>query len=383
MFLLAQCLQLLTLRETLKTVLRLDTASIKAGIPLINHCLVDVRYARRQPITMSFLSVLSTAINLQRLTLRETVKTALRLDTASIKPAIPLVNHCLVDVRYARRNERVFRKIRGGGRPVMEGVVKPEPKKYGWRPVLPEDGVYTTKPLPVIKMGGRHPETGRVVVRTIGGGHKKVFRWVDYKREGPKDGSVLEERVCQVMYDTCRTAHIALVANGDHKRWIIASEHVKPGDIIRTSGVIPRIPVRPVEGDAYPIGALPVGTLIHNIESVPGGGGEWCRAAGTSAQYTKKIDNKCLILLPYKRKTQVLVDEHCMAVVGRVSNVDHGSIPIGSPNRLRWLGKRPRSGLWHRKDGYCGRKVKAPKSILEILGEEEKKPEFYNLTFKE
>ncbi|GFT10192.1 39S ribosomal protein L2, mitochondrial [Nephila pilipes] len=329
---------------------------------------------------MSVLNVLSMAVNMQKRFLTDTLKSVMRLDLMSVKPEVPLVSQCVTSVRYARRNERVFRKIRGGGRPVPEGVVPPEPKKYGWRPVYPEDGQYTTRPLPIIKLGGRHPETGRVVVRTIGGGHKKKFRWVDFKREGPKDGSVLEELVVQVRYDPCRTARIALVASGDHKRWIIAAENTKVGDILKTSAVIPRIPVRPVEGDAHPIGALPIGTLIHNIEYTPGGGGMCCKAAGTSAQYIRKLDDKCIVQLPSKR--QMLLDEKCMVVIGRVSNIDHGSIPIGSPNRLRWLGKRPRSGLWHRKDGYCGRKIRAPKSILDTFAEREKKPEFYNLTFK-
>ncbi|GFS43239.1 39S ribosomal protein L2, mitochondrial [Trichonephila inaurata madagascariensis] len=304
----------------------------------------------------------------------------MRLDLMSVKPDVPLVSQCVNNVRYAWRNERVFRKIRGGGRPVREGVVPPEPNKYRFSPVFPEDGQYTTRPLPIIKMGGRHPETGRVVVRTIGGGHKKKFRWVDFKREGPKDGSVLEELVVQVRYDPCRSARIALVASGDHKRWIIAAENTKVGDIIKTSSVIPRIPVCPVEGDAHPIGALPIGTLVHNIEFIPGAGGICVRAAGTSAQYIRKVDNKCFVQLPSKR--QLLLDEKCMVVVGRVSNINHGSIPIGSPNRLRWLGKRPRSGLWHRKDGYCGRKIRPPKSIMDTFAEKEKEPEFYNLTFK-
>lgn len=138
--------------------------------------------------------------------------------------------------------------------------------------------------------------------------------------------------------------------------------------------------VRPEEGDAHPIGALPVGTLVHNIEVTPGGGGVFCRAAGASAQIIKQFDNKAVIQLA--RKRQVLLDERCMVVIGRVSNVTHGSIPIGSPNRLRHLGKRPRSGLWHRKDGYCGRKIRPPKSILDTLAPKESKPEIYNLTWR-
>lgn len=298
-----------------------------------------------------------------------------------LEPLFPLLSPNLTPVRFPHhRNERIFRKIRGGGRPVREGVVIPVGRKYGWRPVYPEDGQYTTNPLPIIKMGGRHPETGRVVVRTIGGGYKNKCYWVDYKREGPDDGSVLEEKVYKIVTDDTRSAHLALVAGGDHKRWIIASENMKVGDIIKTSSVIPRIPIRPEEGNAHPVGALPVGTVIHNIEVTPGSGGLFCRAAGASAQVIKKFDNKALIQLPSKR--QVMLDEKCMVVIGRASNIIHGSIHIGSPNRLRHLGKRPRSGLWHRKDGYCGRKIRPPKSILDTLIPKEVEPEIYNLTWR-
>lgn len=79
-------------------------------------------------------------------------------------------------------------------------------------------------------------------MRTIGGGVNRHCYWVDYKREGPADGSVLEEKVFKIIPDAVRSAHIALVASGDHKRWIIASEHMKEGDIIKTCAVIPRIP---------------------------------------------------------------------------------------------------------------------------------------------
>ncbi|KFM83087.1 39S ribosomal protein L2, mitochondrial, partial [Stegodyphus mimosarum] len=201
---------------------------------------------------MSFLHIIQSSF--QKTCLRDIVKTIFTFEFPNIKATPQLFDPNITSVRFTRRNERVFRKIRGGGRPLREGIVPPEPRIYGWRPVYPADGKYTTKPLPIIKLGGRHPETGRVVVRTIGGGHKKLFRWVDYKREGPADGSTLEEKVFQVRYDPCRTASIALVASGDHKRWILASHGMKVGDIIKTSAVIPRIPIRPNDGDAHPVG---------------------------------------------------------------------------------------------------------------------------------
>lgn len=262
----------------------------------------------------------------------------------------------LLSVRL--KSMRASRRIRGYPRPLMETVQRPEPMKYGWLPILPEDGVYTTKKLPIRKLGGRDPETGQVVVRTIGGGMKRWFRWIDHKRQPKEDGSKLEERVYQVRYDPLRTARLALVASGDHKRWLTATEGIKPGDIITTSGEIPRIPVQPKDGDAHPLGALPVSTLVHHVERYPGEGGVLCRAAGTSAQILRRLEDRVIIQLP--SKLQVSLSERCMAVVGQASNVSRRETfyPIGSPNRLRRLGRRSRSGFWHRKDGYCGRKIR-------------------------
>ncbi|KAL1435897.1 hypothetical protein MTO96_010667 [Rhipicephalus appendiculatus] len=171
----------------------------------------------------------------------------------------------LLSVRF--KSMRVSRRIRGYPRPLMETVQRPEPMKYGWRPILPEDGVYTTKKLPIRKLGGRDPETGRVVVRTIGGGMKRWYRWIDHKRQPNEDGSKLEERVYQ--------------------RWLTATEGIKPGDIITTSGEIPRIPVQPKDG------------------------GVLCRAAGTSAQILRRLEDRVIIQLP--SKLQVSLSERCMA----------------------------------------------------------------------
>ncbi|XP_023232702.1 39S ribosomal protein L2, mitochondrial-like [Centruroides sculpturatus] len=275
---------------------------------------------------------------------------------------------CLNDVRITTvRHKQIYigGRIRGGGRPTPPGKIPPMPSKYGWRPILPEDGKYTIKPLPVQKLGGRDPETGRVVVKTIGGGRKLEFRWVIYDRSGPKEGPPLEEKVFLIREDYCRTSNIALVGSGDKMRWILAHATMKVGDIIRSSSYIPRIPVRARDGDSHPLGALPVGTCVHNIEKYPEMGGDYCRAAGSSAQIIRKIDDRVIIQLPSKE--QLSLKQECIAVVGQVSNPNHGKQHIGSPQRLRWLGKRQRSGQWHRKDGYCGRKIHPPKP-LKIIG---------------
>uniref|UniRef100_T1IUW4 Uncharacterized protein n=1 Tax=Strigamia maritima TaxID=126957 RepID=T1IUW4_STRMM len=225
---------------------------------------------------------------------------------------------------------------------------------YRFKIELPEK--YTPEPLPVRKLGGRDPKTGRVVVKTVGGGMKFQFTMVDYRRPGKPDGNVLVERVEKIKPDVMvRSGHLALVASGVTKRWIVATDKMKEGDLIRSSSEIPRIPVRPIEGDSHPLGALPLGTVVCCVEKYPGKGSHFARAAGASAQITNKVDGKVIVQLPSKQL--ISVSEKCMTVVGRVSNPEHDSTPIGSAQANRWLGRRPRSGLWHRKDGYCGRKI--------------------------
>ncbi|XP_034619879.1 39S ribosomal protein L2, mitochondrial isoform X2 [Trachemys scripta elegans] len=142
---------------------------------------------------------------------------------------------------------------------------------------------YTTRPIGMKKTGGRD-HTGRIAVHGIGGGHKQRYRMIDFQRlryvPGAESGPY-EEKVIQVRYDPCRSADIALVAGGKQKRWIIATENMQPGDLLKTSGHIGRMAVSANEGDAYPLGALPVGTLINNLESHPGKGAQYIRAAGT------------------------------------------------------------------------------------------------------
>lgn len=165
------------------------------------------------------------------------------------------------------------------------------------------------------------------------------------------------------------------VISGDNVRWIPASDNILPGDIIRTHSELPRNPIKGKEGDAYPVGALQVGTLLHNIEVEPGVGGKFCIAAGTCAELIKRIAKKVIIKLP--NNSEICVDQHCKAVVGRMSNPYHYTIDRKCAQKSRMLGIRPRSGLWHRKDGYCGRKVHPPKPLKDytITSLTEKKSE--------
>uniref|UniRef100_A0A2K6F763 Mitochondrial ribosomal protein L2 n=1 Tax=Propithecus coquereli TaxID=379532 RepID=A0A2K6F763_PROCO len=147
---------------------------------------------------------------------------------------------------------------------------------------------YTITPVKMRKSGGRD-HTGRIRVHGIGGGHKKLYRMIDFLRFRPEQETKpgpFEEKVVMVRYDPCRSADIALVAGGSRKRWIIATENMQAGDIILNSNHIGRMAVAAREGDAHPLGALPVGTLINNVESEPGRGAQYIRASGTGNMHS-------------------------------------------------------------------------------------------------
>ncbi|KAJ8393219.1 hypothetical protein AAFF_G00062910 [Aldrovandia affinis] len=217
---------------------------------------------------------------------------------------------------------------------------------------------YTTRPIGMKKTGGRD-HTGKLRTAGIGGGHKQRYRIVDFQRlnlEPGKEVQSFEEKVIEVRYDPCRSADIALVAGGSRKRWIIATENMQVNDIIKTSATIGRIAVAANEGDAHPLGALPVGTLVNNLELYPGKGAQYIRSAGTCGVLLRKVNGTAIVQLPSKQQIQVL--ETCMVTVGRVSNINHNKRIIGKAGRNRWLGKRPSSGLWQRKGGWAGRKIR-------------------------
>ncbi|KAF7408004.1 hypothetical protein HZH66_002541 [Vespula vulgaris] len=202
---------------------------------------------------------------------------------------------------------------------------------------------YTVEPLQVTNLAGRDPVSGRIIVKGIGGGIKHKYHWIKWVRDGPTDlnEKPKEEKVLDVFKDGCRTCFVALIGSGDDLKYILATENMKSGDIIKTHRGIPRNPVRANEGDAYPLGALPIGTIVNCVEKYPGLGGSLIHSAGT-------------------------FDNRCMATVGRLSNIMHGSTPIGSAQKNRELGNRPRSGLWQRKTGRFGRKIKSPKRLRQL-----------------
>jgi len=236
----------------------------------------------------------------------------------------------------------------------------------------PADGKYTIKRLEMTKMGGRHPETGIKVIGGVGGGAKRKWRWIDWNRlpkDWPTDGTVLEERIISIHYDPNRDAKIALTGYGDHMRWQIATNKMNQGDIIRTHTEIPVNPIRPKEGDAHPLGALPIGTSICQVEAWPGEGAYYMVKAEEEAKIIKKVDNR--VVVKCWDRLEFAIPETAMCVVGTNSIHPLRAMPIGSPNRLRWLGMTPRSGLFKKKGPRMGRKSKRPPPTINTMPYEE------------
>lgn len=181
------------------------------------------------------------------------------------------------------------------------------------------------------KLAGRDPETGRVVVSTIGGGNKKYFRWVDFKRSAPVGESV-QEKVYKVRYDPLNTYLIALVAREGHQRWIVASEHMKPGDIITTHNIIPKVPIIGQEGDTWPVGALVPGSIVHHVEVIPGEGASRCLAAGSHATILRRMKDKIVLKMPSKQ--EIAIDEHCYVSCGKTSNTNHYTVRFSQCHRI-------------------------------------------------
>jgi large subunit ribosomal protein L2 len=180
--------------------------------------------------------------------------------------------------------------------------------------------------------GGRNIQ-GRRAMRYIGGGHKKHYRIVDFKR----DKKNVPATVASIEYDPNRTAFIALLHYADgEKRYILAPQGLQVGGSV-TSGD----EVAPEVGNALKMKNMPLGTNLHNIEMQPGQGGKLVRSAGTSAQLTNKEDKYAVLKMPSGELRKVLIN--CYATVGVVSNSDHSLQSMGKAGRNRWRGIRPRN----------------------------------------
>lgn len=217
------------------------------------------------------------------------------------------------------------------------GVKKYKPTSPGRRnmSVSTFEEITTDKPEksllePLPKKAGRNNQ-GRITVRHQGGGHKRMYRRIDFKRD--KDG--IPGRVATIEYDPNRSANIALIHYVDgEKRYILAPHGLKVGAMIE-SGPNADIKV----GNALPLANIPVGTTIHNIELRPGKGGQLVRAAGAEAQLLAKEGDYVLVRLSSGETRYIL--SSCRATIGQVGNIEHELVNIGKAGRARWLGKRP------------------------------------------
>jgi len=181
------------------------------------------------------------------------------------------------------------------------------------------------------KRGGRNNQ-GKITALHRGGGHKRLYRHIDFKRD--KDGVV--GTVTHIEYDPNRSSRIALIQYADgEKRYILAPEGLKAGDTVESGAVL-----EPNIGNTMPLGAIPPGTVIHNIEMQPGRGGQLCRSAGVGATLNAREGRWAQVTLPSGEVRRL--PSSCRATIGVLGNSEHSSIVIGKAGRNRWKGIRPR-----------------------------------------
>ena len=217
------------------------------------------------------------------------------------------------------------------------GIRKYKPTSPGRRhgSVLDYSEITCTTPeksllRPLKKTGGRN-NRGRITCRHRGGGHKRRYRLIDFKRN--KDG--IPARVATIEYDPNRTCFIAKLFYADgEKRYILAPIGLEVGQTI-TSGP----GAEPNPGNAMPLESIPVGVQVHNIELQPGRGGQICRSAGTAAQLQAREGSYAVLLLPSGELRRIHVT--CRATIGRVGNTDYQNVKLGKAGRRRHLGRRP------------------------------------------
>jgi large subunit ribosomal protein L2 len=180
------------------------------------------------------------------------------------------------------------------------------------------------------RTAGRN-SAGRITVRHRGGGHKRNYRRIDFRRD--KVG--IPAKVASIEYDPNRSANIALLNYVDgEKRYILAPAGLTVGEMLMSG-----VDAEPKVGNALPLGKIPVGSMVHNVELAPGGGGKLVRSAGTGAQLMSAEGKFAQLKL---RSSEIrLINTKCMATVGSVGNKDHSSVTLGKAGRKRWLGIRP------------------------------------------
>ncbi len=217
------------------------------------------------------------------------------------------------------------------------GIKSYKPTSAGRRLMTVSDFAEITKARPekkltkaVRKSGGRNAH-GHITTRHVGGGHKRRYRVIDWRRE--KDG--VPATVAAIEYDPNRTARIALLHYKDgEKRYILAPVGLNVGDTLLSGD---GVDIRP--GNALPISSIPVGTVIHNVETQPGSGGQMIRSAGSFGQLMAKEGAYAQIRMPSGEVRKVL--QACKATIGQLSNIENSSIRVGKAGKSRWLGIRP------------------------------------------
>ncbi len=219
------------------------------------------------------------------------------------------------------------------------GIRKLNPVTPGQRQrsVSAFDTITASKPekrllKPLKRKGGRN-NTGRMMVRCQGGGHKRRYRVIDFKRNKHD----MPARVESIQYDPNRSARIALVVYADgERRYIVAPDKLSVGDTVQSG-----FSAAPEVGNCLPLSRVPMGTFVHAIELKPGKGAQLARAAGTYAQLTAKEGKYVTLKLPSGEVRRVL--GRCVATIGTTSSPDHMNIDLGKAGRRRWLGKRPKT----------------------------------------
>ncbi|RCL00688.1 MAG: large subunit ribosomal protein L2 [Candidatus Tokpelaia sp. JSC188] len=201
--------------------------------------------------------------------------------------------------------------------------------------IVDRSDLYKGKPLKILTEGlplkGGRNSVGRITARFQGGGHKRSYRFIDFKRS-KRD---IKAKIERLEYDPNRTSFIALIRYEDNElNYIIAPQRLTVGDTVIAGA---SVDVKP--GNAMPLSAIPLGTIIHNIEMKPGKGGQIARSAGACAQLVGRDQNMAILRL--NSGEQRLVPSACFATVGAVSNPDHANINNGKAGRSRWNGRRP------------------------------------------
>ena len=244
---------------------------------------------------------------------------------------------------------------------------KPVTKSSRFRSVADFTEITRTTPEksltePLKKSGGRDNH-GHIAMRRIGGGHKRKYRIIDFKRNRFGEPATVRE----IEYDPNRSARIALVQYGDgEKRYIIHPKGLKVGDVIASG---PGTDVR--LGNSLPLGEIPLGTAVHNIELKVGKGGQICRSAGMSAQVMAKEGEYVTLRMPSSEVR--LVHQRCLATIGEVGNAEHELESWGKAGKSRWMGKRPkvRGEVMNPVDHPHGGRTRGGRNVVSPWGKKE------------